>query len=175
VTDDAILERAEAILRQRMTRDGVPAISAGVALSHAAINIGPGDEEKLTVYWLDRHSKFIALDEVASGSEQEASFSLRRVVRLAIERNAWMAVFVHNHPNGDPSASDPDRRSAERIDHALAMVGTFVRGHFTIGGDEAEDIRTGVRQPIFKAKPLSEAAPPPCPKCGYTPGEENAN
>ena len=42
-------------------------------------------------------------------------------------------VFVHNHPSGDPSASDTDIKTTKRLIEAGRILGIPVLDHIIIG------------------------------------------
>ena len=47
--------------------------------------------------------------------------------------NCETAIFVHNHPSGDPEASEDDIRLTKRLAEAGEIVGIDVLDHIIIG------------------------------------------
>ena len=43
-------------------------------------------------------------------------------------------IFVHNHPSGDPTASEDDVKLSKRLAEAGEIVGIDVLDHIIIGG-----------------------------------------
>ena len=44
------------------------------------------------------------------------------------------AIFVHNHPSGDPAASEDDIKLTKRLAEAGEIVGIDVLDHIIVGG-----------------------------------------
>tara|TARA_R110002051_G_scaffold324235_1_gene420597 strand:+ start:654 stop:866 length:213 start_codon:yes stop_codon:yes gene_type:complete len=46
----------------------------------------------------------------------------REVVKHVLKHNAAAVVFYHNHPSGDCTVSDGDRRITKRLQEALELI-----------------------------------------------------
>jgi DNA repair protein RadC len=51
----------------------------------------------------------------------------------ALRHNASALIFVHNHPSGDPSPSQADRRLTEALEKAALTIDIVVHDHIIIG------------------------------------------
>ena len=56
----------------------------------------------------------------------------REVFAPAVRESAAAVLFVHNHPSGDPSPSDEDRRLTERLVEAGGILGIKVLDHVVV-------------------------------------------
>jgi len=57
----------------------------------------------------------------------------RDVFRPAVVRNASAVLVAHNHPSGDCSPSDDDRRLTWRLQEAGDLLGIPVLDHLIVG------------------------------------------
>jgi len=69
------------------------------------------------------------------GSLTESIVSPREVIYLALSEQAASVVFVHNHPSGDPSPSDEDRKITKQLKKACEAVSVSVLDHVIVGKD----------------------------------------
>lgn len=63
----------------------------------------------------------------------QASVYPCEVVKAVLEVNAATVIFAHNHPSGDSTPSQADRRITERLKDALALVNVRVLDHIVTG------------------------------------------
>jgi DNA repair protein RadC len=56
----------------------------------------------------------------------------REVFAPAVRESAAAVLFVHNHPSGDPTPSDEDRRLTERLVEAGGILGIKVLDHVVV-------------------------------------------
>jgi DNA repair protein RadC len=57
----------------------------------------------------------------------------RRIIEAALEARAAGLILVHNHPSGDPSPSDDDRRLTRSIQEAARPLDIRVLDHIIVG------------------------------------------
>jgi DNA repair protein RadC len=55
------------------------------------------------------------------------------VLRPAIQHSAYAFILAHNHPSGDSSPSEADRRLTVRIAEAAKLLGLSFFDHLIIG------------------------------------------
>ena len=65
-----------------------------------------------------------------------AGFSVRKIIRLAVNRAAITAFIAHNHPSGVALPSVDDIRTTEELHDALALVGVDLLDHFIVADGE---------------------------------------
>lgn len=73
------------------------------------------EKEHVVVVLVDTKLRPLAYHVVSIGSLTEAIAHPREILRAAIVASAYGFVLMHNHPSGDPSPSEADRRITSRI------------------------------------------------------------
>lgn len=102
--------------------------------------------ESLRVVLLDTKLHLVRVEEVSLGSLNESIAHPREVFRAAIIHSAYAVVVVHNHPSGDPSPSEADRRLTMRLAEGARLLQINFFDHIIIGSAD------GGRQPWFSFK-----------------------
>jgi DNA repair protein RadC len=82
---------------------------------------------------LDTRNQLIKVAEISVGSLDGSLVHPREVFKEAISATAASVVFAHNHPSGDPTASEDDIRLTKRLAEAGEIVGIDVLDHIIIG------------------------------------------
>jgi DNA repair protein RadC len=82
---------------------------------------------------LDTRNRLIKIAEISIGSLDSSIVHPREVFKEAISASAAAVIFVHNHPSGDPTASEDDIRLNKRLAEAGDIVGIDVLDHVIIG------------------------------------------
>jgi len=93
---------------------------------------GKRKEHFLTLL-LDTRNQVIKVAEVSIGSLDTSIVHPREVFREAISASAASVILAHNHPSGDPEASEDDIRITKRLAEAGEIVGIDVLDHIIIG------------------------------------------
>lgn len=70
---------------------------------------------------------------VSFGGLNETMAHPREVFRAAVIGAAWGVVLMHNHPSGDPTPSDADRRVTLRLKEAGEILQIQVIDHIIVG------------------------------------------
>ena len=133
--EDAVLARAEKILRRRLHRHG-RIDSAREAADFLRMRLAGLPHEEMHAIWLDATNRIIACDVVARGSTTGADIHLRTLLQCALRHNACAVVLAHNHPSVDPTPSHADRALTRRLHGALQMVEVTLLDHLVIGAEE---------------------------------------
>lgn len=81
---------------------------------------------------LDTRNQLIKVAEISVGSLDTSIVHPREVFKEAISASAASVVFVHNHPSGDPEASEDDIKLTKRLAEAGELVGIEVLDHIII-------------------------------------------
>jgi len=84
---------------------------------------------------LDTRNQLIKVAEISIGSLDTSVVHPREVFKEAIAASAASVVFAHNHPSGDPEASEDDIRLTKRLAEAGEIVGIDVLDHIIIGDE----------------------------------------
>ena len=82
---------------------------------------------------LDTRSQLIRIAEVSVGSLDSSIVHPREVFKEAVSASAASVIFVHNHPSGDPAASEDDISLTKRLAEAGEIMGIDVLDHVIIG------------------------------------------
>jgi len=82
---------------------------------------------------LDTRNQLIKVSEIAVGSLDTSIVHPREVFKEAISASAAAVIFVHNHPSGDPEASEDDIKLTKRLAEAGELVGIEVLDHIIVG------------------------------------------
>jgi len=91
------------------------------------------EKEHLVVALLNSKLRLIAYHVVSVGSLNEAIAHPREIFRAAILAGAYGFVLMHNHPSGDPTPSEADRRLTRRIQEGAKIVDIHLLDHVVIG------------------------------------------
>jgi len=86
---------------------------------------------------LDTKNRILCLDQVSLGSLSSSIVHIRDVYKSVLISSAAAAIFVHNHPSGDPMPSAEDKTIHERLTAAGELLGIRVLDHLIIGRDGA--------------------------------------
>jgi DNA repair protein RadC len=82
---------------------------------------------------LDTRNQLIKIAEISVGSLDSSIVHPREVFKEAISASAASVIFAHNHPSGDPEASEDDIKLTKRLAEAGEIVGIDVLDHIIIG------------------------------------------
>lgn len=100
-------------------------------------------KESLRVLLLDTKLRLMRIEEVSLGSLNESLAHPREVFRPALLYSAYGLIVVHNHPSGDPTPSEADRRLTQRLRSAAELLSLSLLDHIVLGNAE------GGRTPWF--------------------------
>ncbi|OBW62929.1 MAG: hypothetical protein A9183_00705 [Dehalococcoides mccartyi] len=95
------------------------------------------DREWVMLILLDTRLRIVGLVEFAIGTADTALVSVLEVARMALKTNATNVIVVHNHPAGDPSPSDADRRLYNRLKDSLEKLEIAVP-EFVVAGHRSD-------------------------------------
>ena len=95
-------------------------------------------KESLRVVLLDSKLRLLHVEQVSLGSLNECLAHPREILRPAVLHNAFAFILVHNHPSGDPSPSDADRRVTIRMAEAAKMLQVNFFDHIILGSPSAD-------------------------------------
>ena len=103
-------------------------------------------KEEVKVVLLDTRLCLLRVDDISVGSLAECIAHPRDIFRSVIEHNAYGFILVHNHPSGDPTPSDADRRLTIRLAEAARILQVTFCDHVILG------IPSPGRSPYFSFK-----------------------
>ena len=91
------------------------------------------DKEHLVAVLLNTKMRMIGYHVVSVGSLNEAIAHPREIFRAAILAGAYAFVLMHNHPSGDPTPSEADRRLTRKIQEGAQLVDIRLLDHIVVG------------------------------------------
>ncbi len=93
-------------------------------------------KEHFLALLLDTRNQLIKVSEISVGSLDSSIVHPREVFKEAISASAASVIFVHNHPSGDPEASEDDIKLTKRLAEAGEIMGIDVLDHVIIGDEK---------------------------------------
>jgi DNA repair protein RadC len=93
--------------------------------------------ESLRSLLLDTKYQLLRIEEISLGSLNESIAHPREIFRPALIHSAYAIIMVHNHPSGDPSPSEADRRLTRRAAEVGTLLQINLLDHIIIGGMQA--------------------------------------
>ena len=90
--------------------------------------------ETLLVLIADQRNTLIRTEAIATGAVDSVTFPVREVMAAVIRRDGRAFAVAHNHPSGDPTPSEFDRRASRAFDAAAEAVGLRFLDHVVVAG-----------------------------------------
>lgn len=98
-------------------------------------------KEHFLALLLDTRNQVIKVSEISVGSLDASIVHPREVFKEAIAASAAAVIFVHNHPSGDPTASEDDVKLTKRLAEAGVLLGIDVLDHIIIGDNDFQSLK----------------------------------
>ncbi len=95
---------------------------------------------------LDTRNQLIRVAEISVGSLDSSIVHPREVFKEAVSASAASVIFTHNHPSGDPEASEDDIKLTKRLAEAGEIMGIAVLDHIIIADEKYISLK---RQGLF--------------------------
>lgn len=99
--------------------------------------------ESFYVLFLTAKNKVIKIERMFSGTLAQCSVYPREIIKKALEHNAASIILAHNHPSGDPMASNIDLSITQKIAGACHVVGITLHEHLIVGNETYSMATTG--------------------------------
>lgn len=93
------------------------------------------DKEHVVVVLQNTRLRVLGWHLVSMGGLNECECHPREVLRPVLIGAAYGFTLMHNHPSGDVTPSDADRRMTRRLAEAAKTLGLEFRDHVIIGHD----------------------------------------
>lgn len=101
----------------------------------------PSDHERVCAFLLDERRQPITTALVGQGDQAAVTFSIRRVLDLALNHRAGAVVLVHNHPDCSAAFSQCDIETTGQLMQELALVEVALLDHYLIAGQRLVSLR----------------------------------
>ena len=99
------------------------------------------NKEVFKALLLDSKGGIISIETISVGELNSTLVHPREAFVQAVKKSAAAVVFVHNHPSGDPSPSQEDYETTERLMACGKLLGIRVVDHMIIGDGRYISIR----------------------------------
>ena len=90
-------------------------------------------KEVFRVVFLNVKNRVIDVSDLFEGTVNWSNVYPRELVLQAVKNAATAVILVHNHPSGDPSPSEADKRITKNLTDALKLVQINVLDHVVVG------------------------------------------
>lgn len=104
-------------------------------LMHDVFNADNLPEEHLWLIALAATAKPVGFFEVSHGTVSSSLVDTKAVFSRLLLVGASQFVLVHNHPSGDPNASQEDIKTTKKIQEAAKIMGYTMCDHIICGSD----------------------------------------
>ncbi len=94
--------------------------------------------ETLRVILLDARYRLVRVQPISSGTLNESLAHPREIFEPAILHAAYAMILAHNHPSGDPTPSEADRRLTRRLAEGAALLQIELLDHVVVGVPQGE-------------------------------------
>lgn len=93
-------------------------------------------KESLRVILLDTRYQLMRVEEISRGTVNESIAHPRDIFEPVVTAVAYAFVLVHNHPSGDPTPSDADRRLTTRLAEGARLLQVQMLDHVILGSPD---------------------------------------
>lgn len=107
--------------------------SPGLVFDYLGLEMQSYDQEELHVLCLNTKMQLTHHDRVFRGTLNETSAHPREILQKVLVHSAHSFIIAHNHPSGDPTPSDADRRFTRNIRDAAELLRVNFADHIIIG------------------------------------------
>lgn len=90
-------------------------------------------KEHFIALYLDTKNKVVKEETISIGTLNTAIVHPREIFKTAIKENANSMILVHNHPSGDPTPSNEDKTTTEKLFQAGELLNIKMLDHVIIG------------------------------------------
>lgn len=92
--------------------------------------------EKFVVLLLDTKNHLISQEEISIGGISYSLVDPRSVFEAGLRKGANAIILVHNHPSGNPEASEEDKLLTKRLAEVGELLSLKILDHIIIGDNE---------------------------------------
>jgi len=105
--------------------------------------LGPLRHEVFEVAYLDHHYQLLedGVERLEEGTVAETTVYPRKVMELALRKHAAHIVVAHNHPTGDVTPSEHDKRLTRALQLAGQPLGIKVIDHIIVAAQKTYSFR----------------------------------
>ncbi len=108
--------------------------------------------ERFMVVCVDAKNRARAEREVARGGRTSCQVDPAEVFRVLVSESASGAIFIHNHPSGDPDPSRHDLELTQRLVSAGSLFDIRILDHVIVGSGRYASLRDAGLWPTSAVK-----------------------
>jgi len=108
--------------------------------------------ERFMVVCVDAKNRARAEREVARGGRTSCQVDPAEVFRVLVSESASGAIFIHNHPSGDPDPSRQDLELTQRLVSAGSLFDIRILDHVIVGSGRYASLRDAGLWPTSAVK-----------------------
>lgn len=94
------------------------------------------EDEVMYMVCLDAKLAILDCREINRGDTVSVGVNIRRIVQVALEKNATYVLLAHNHTSGVALPSPEDVAATLRVRQVLAQVGVTLSDHIVVAGGD---------------------------------------
>jgi len=118
----------------------LPVISSARDAAAHLTEIRGAKKEHFVVLYLNARNQLIHKEVISVGTLNANLVHPREVFKPAIDHLAASLIVAHNHPSGDPEASEADLELTDRLKEAGRTLGIEVTDHLVVTADKCQSI-----------------------------------
>lgn len=115
-----------------------PVKSPSDVLRAVANELKSYDREVFAILNLKTNGQIINLNICSVGTLDSSLVSPREIFKSSILSNASAFIAIHNHPSGNPTPSEDDKKTTERLVSCGDLLGIKMLDHIIIGGENGQ-------------------------------------
>ena len=124
-------------LYQRQLAEDIPLSQSKEELLRYSINkLGYLKEEEFWIISLDSKYTIIKEDLISKGLSDKAPIYPRKIIETAMKNNAHAILLLHNHPNGNPQASEQDIVITQGIEIPARVLNMTIFDHIIVAHNQ---------------------------------------
>lgn len=127
-----VKEVAGEYLKERMMKKDVIRSPRDVA-DYLSFTLSGERVEKFMALYLNSKNEILGVETLHEGSIDRTFVYPRKAIENAFKHNARSIIFVHNHPSGDPTPSEVDRKLTRELEAAATALDIIVHDHIIVG------------------------------------------
>ncbi|HCF7479561.1 TPA: DNA repair protein RadC [Pseudomonas aeruginosa] len=132
-SDDWIIRQAIALLEQRVFKAGPLLDQPQAVKDYLRLKLVAEPNEVFAIVFMNSQHRVLAYEPMFKGTLDSTAVYPRVVVQRALELNAGVVIFSHQHPSGCTEQSSADRVLTDRLKAALALIDVRVLDHIIVG------------------------------------------
>lgn len=94
--------------------------------------IGNLTQERLVALFLNTKNEVLAYSVITQGTINQSMANPRDILQRALLTNSAGVIIAHNHPSGNLTPSEDDKRSTKNLKECCEMMGIMLLDHFIV-------------------------------------------